>query len=252
MRLKDRVCVVTGGGQGIGAEVARRFAEEGGKVAVVDINKENADQVVKEIVHKGGKAISVACDISDFKSVEEMANTVRNQLGPITVLVNNAGVTRPAMIHKMEEDQFDKVIDVHLKGAWNCVRHTVQDMIDQKYGKIINVTSAAGLMGTLGQVNYASAKMGLVGMIKALATELGIYNITANAVAPVAATPMTDKIRTDPKMLETNLKRSVIKRFPEPEELAGTFVYLASADSDLVTGVVINADAGMSSVTSMR
>ena len=252
MRLKDRVCIVTGSGQGIGAEVAKRFAEEGGKVAVVDLNGERAEQVAREIIDKGGTAIPICCDISDYNAVEKMADITREKLGPITVLVNNAGITRPAMIHKMEESQFDEVIAVHLKGAWNCVRHAVGDMIEQKYGKIINVTSAAGLMGTLGQVNYAAAKMGLVGMVKALATELGIYNITANAIAPLASTPMTEKIRTDPKMLETNLRRYVIKRFPEPDELAGTFVYLASSDSDLVTGVVINADAGCSSATAMR
>jgi 3-oxoacyl-[acyl-carrier protein] reductase len=252
MRLKDRVCIVTGSGQGIGEAIAKRFANEGAKVAVVDIYGENADRVACEINNDGGTAISIPCDISNYQEVNQMVNIVHRRLGKVTVLVNNAGITRPAMIHKMEEKQFDEVINVHLKGAWNCIRHTVPDMIEQKYGKIINVTSAAGLMGTLGQVNYAAAKMGLVGMVKALATELGIYNITANAVAPVAATPMTEKIMSDPKMLETNLRRFAIKRFPEPEELTGTFVYLASSESDLVTGVVINADAGGSSVTVMR
>ena len=245
MQLKDRVAVVTGAGQGIGAAVARAYADEGAKVAVIDMNAEAAAAVAADIVARGGEAIGVACDVADRVGVEAMAAQVTNRWGRIDILVNNAGITRTAMLHKMTSEQWQQVLAVHLTGAFNCLQAVVDGMIERRYGRIIYVTSTAGVLGTIGQINYSAAKAGVLGMTKSTAKELARHGITANAIAPGAATPMTETIRTDERFKEKYLDRIPLGRWATPEEIAPVFVFFASEASSYVTGQVLAADGGM-------
>ena len=245
MQLKDRVAIVTGAGQGIGASVARAYAREGAKVAVTDLNGEAATRVAAEIVDNGGEAIGVACDVADRDSVQTMAERVTAQWGRVDILVNNAGITRTAMLNKMTSEQWQQVLGVHLTGAFNCLQAVVGGMIERKYGRIIYVTSAAGVLGTIGQINYSAAKAGIVGMTMSTAKELARYNITANAIAPGAATPMTETIRTDERFKERYLDRIPLGRWAEPDEIAPVFLFFASDAASYVTGQVLAADGGM-------
>jgi 3-oxoacyl-[acyl-carrier protein] reductase len=245
MQLKDRVAVITGAGQGIGACVARAYAREGAKVAVIDLNLEVANKVVAEINAAGGVAMAVACDVADRVQVEAMAARVNAAWGRIDILVNNAGITRTAMLNKMTHEQWQQVIGVHLTGAFNCLQAVVGGMIERQFGRIIYVTSAAGVLGTIGQINYSAAKAGILGMTKSTAKELARYNITANAIAPGAATPMTETIRTDERFKEKYLDRIPLGRWAEPEEIAPVFVFFASDAASYVTGQILAADGGM-------
>jgi 3-oxoacyl-[acyl-carrier protein] reductase len=245
MQLKDRVAVVTGAGQGIGACVARAYAREGAKVAVIDLNLEVANKVVDEINAAGGVAMAVACDVADRVQVEAMAARVNAAWGRIDILVNNAGITRTSMLNKMTHEQWQQVIGVHLTGAFNCLQAVVGGMIERQFGRIIYVTSAAGVLGTIGQINYSAAKAGILGMTKSTAKELARYNITANAIAPGAATPMTEVIRTDEKFKDKYLDRIPLGRWAEPEEIAPVFLFFASDASAYVTGQILAADGGM-------
>jgi 3-oxoacyl-[acyl-carrier protein] reductase len=245
MQLKGKVAFVTGAGQGIGASVARAYAREGAKVAVIDLTLDSAGSVAKEIADAGGEAMAVACDVSDHSQVEVAAAQVNAAWGRIDILVNNAGITRTAMLNKMTIEQWQQVIGVHLTGAFNCLQAVVGGMIERKYGRIIYVTSAAGVLGTIGQINYSAAKAGILGMTKSTAKELARYNITANAIAPGAATPMTEVIRTDDRFKDKYLDRIPLGRWAEPEEIAPVFVFFASDASAYVTGQILAADGGM-------
>jgi len=245
MQLKDRVAFVTGAGQGIGASVAKAYAREGAKVAVIDLTLDRAAHIAKEIADAGGEAMAVACDVSDRSQVEMAAEQINAAWGRIDILVNNAGITRTAMLNKMTIEQWQQVIGVHLTGAFNCLQAVVGGMIERKYGRIIYVTSAAGVLGTIGQINYSAAKAGILGMTKSTAKELARYNITANAIAPGAATPMTEVIRTDERFKEKYLDRIPLGRWAEPEEIAPVFIFFASDASAYVTGQILAADGGM-------
>ncbi len=245
MQLKDRVAIVTGAGQGIGAAVATAYAREGAKVAVIDLNLDVAQRTAADIVERGGEAIGIACDVSNREQVEAMAGEVEKRWGRIDILVNNAGITRTAMLNKMTGEQWQQVLNVHLNGAFNCLQAVVGGMIERRYGRIVYVTSAAGVLGTIGQINYSAAKAGILGMTKSTAKELARYNITANAIAPGAATPMTETIRTDDRFKEKYLDRIPLGRWAEPEEITPVFVFFASDASSYVTGQVLAADGGM-------
>jgi 3-oxoacyl-[acyl-carrier protein] reductase len=245
MQLADRVAIVTGAGQGIGAAVARAYAREGAKVAVVDRDAERGRDVAAAIASHGGEALALACNVAARTEVEAMAQAVAARFGRIDILVNNAGIVRAAMLERMTVEQWDEVLSVHLNGSFHCLQAVVAGMIERRYGRIVNVTSSAGVLGTIGQINYSTAKSGILGFTKSAARELAQHGITVNAIAPGAATPMTERIRTDPRFKDRYLDRIPMGRWAEPDEIAPVFVFFASDASAFVTGQVLAADGGM-------
>lgn len=245
MLLNNKVALVTGAGQGLGAAIAQALAAHGARVAVADINADAAAGVAATINAAGGTAQGFACNVAERTHVNAMAEEIAARLGKIDILVNNAGIIRPAMLHKMREEDWNAVLDVHLKGSFHCLQAVVPGMIASAYGRIINVTSTAGLLGTIGQINYSAAKAGIVGMTMSAAKELGKYNITVNAIAPGAATPMTEVIRTDDRFKDAYLARLPLGRWAEPGEVAPAFVFLASDWASYITGQILGVDGGL-------
>ena len=246
MRLKDKKAIVTGGGRGIGRAVALAFAREGADIVVnYQSNDAAAQEVVEHISDLGRTAIPIKADVSSYDSVNEMVDRTVRELGGVDIIVNNAGVSRPSMLLDMTEESWDKIIAIHLKGTFNCSQAAARHMKEQKKGRIINVISTAGRFGTVGQINYASAKAGIIGFTQSASRELGRYGITVNAICPgVTFTDMTEKIRTDEKFQKIFLGRIQLGRFAEPEEIAPAFVFLASEEASYITGHVLNVDGG--------
>jgi 3-oxoacyl-[acyl-carrier protein] reductase len=246
MRLTDKIALVTGSSRGVGRAVALGFAKEGANVVVNYPSNEKAAKEVVETIHSmGSKAIAVKADVAQKAEAESLVNSSINTFGRLDILVNNAGFTRPAMMIKMTEDQWDQVVNIHLKGGFLCSQAAGQHMKEQKSGKIINVTSVAGLVGTVGQINYSAAKGGIISMTKSIARELARYNVCANVISlGIVATDMTEKIRSDEKLKEIYMNRILLKRFAEADDIAPAFVFLASDESNYITGQLLCVDGG--------
>ncbi|MEB3021358.1 SDR family NAD(P)-dependent oxidoreductase [[Mycobacterium] crassicus] len=244
--LTGRAAVVTGAAGGIGSAVAAALAQAGAAVLVTDIDGDAAAKVAEQISASGGRAASATLDVSDRDSADAAAAQAAELAdGAIHILINNAGVTRPAMFEKLTPESMRLLLDVHTVGAFNCTQAVLPYIPTDGTGRIVNVTSAAGLTGTLGQVNYSAAKAALIGFTKSLARELATKRICVNALAPLAATPMTETIRTNEKFAANMMNRIPMKRWAEPSEVAGAFVFMASDAASYVTGQVLPVDGGM-------
>jgi 3-oxoacyl-[acyl-carrier protein] reductase len=246
MRLKDKVALVTGSSRGVGKAIAIAYAKEGAKVMVNYTSNEKAANEVLETIQKlGGQARVFKADVAKKAEAQALAQATADAFGGLDILVNNAGFTRPAMMLKMTEEQWDAVLNIHLKGAWLCAQAAAPHMIAKNSGKIINVTSVAGMVGTVGQINYSAAKGGVISMTKSMARELARNNICANVISlGIVPTDMSEKITTDEKLKEIYMNRILLKRFGETEELTPAFVFLASDEANYITGQLLAVDGG--------
>lgn len=243
MRLENKVAVITGAGQGIGRATAIRFAEEGAHVVVVDLDLDTAQDVAQEINHSQGNALAIQANVTDRSSVMEMVQKSITKFSRLDILVNNAGIIHDDQLRKLSEQNFDKVIDVNLKGVFTCTQAVLPIMIEQGYGVILNASSVVAANGNFGQTNYVAAKAGVVGMTKVWARELGRKGIRVNAVAPgIVRTRMTEAI---PENVEEKLlERVAVNRMGEPEEVAHAYLWLASDEASYVNGHILAVDGG--------
>ena len=243
--LENKVALVTGAGRGIGRAIAIALAKEGAEV-VVNYNgsEERAKEVKQTIEENGGKASIYKCNVSDFEACEAMIKDIVKEHGRLDILVNNAGITKDGLIMKMKEEDFDSVLNVNLKGTFNTIRHSARQMLRQKSGKIINISSVSGILGNAGQANYAASKSGVIGLTKTMARELGSRGITVNAIAPgFVDTEMTGVLSEE--IRENACRQIILGRFGKPEDIANVAVFLASDKADYITGQVISVDGGM-------
>jgi 3-oxoacyl-[acyl-carrier protein] reductase len=246
MKLEGKKAIVTGGSRGIGRAIALMYAKEGADILVnYHSNDAAAKDTVAEIEKLGRKGIAIAADVADYTSAQNMVEECVKQLGAVDIVVNNAGVSKPSMLLKMKEEDWDAIINIHLKAAFNTTQAAGRHMKEQKSGKIINVISTAGIFGTVGQINYASAKAGIIGFTKSASRELGRYGVNVNVICPgITKTEMTGKLQTDEKLKKIYEGRIQLGRFAEPEEIAPAFVFLASDDASYITGQVLGVDGG--------
>jgi 3-oxoacyl-[acyl-carrier protein] reductase len=244
VRLKDKVCIITGGGRGIGKETALTFAREGAKVVICDVDEGLGNQALQDIQAAGAEALFFKVDVTNREQIKAMVDGTVARFGRIDVLVNNAGVTADALLVKMTEEQWDKVIAVNLKGCFNCTQAVVPKMIEQGKGAIVSISSVVGLYGNVGQTNYAATKFGVIGMTKTWAKELGRKGIRANAVAPgFTMTEMTQKVPE--KILDMMKEKTPLGRLGQPKDIANAILFLASDEADYVNGAVLPVDGGL-------
>lgn len=243
--LQGKVVIITGARQGIGGSVALAMARAGADMVLVSRSISVDDPVVKTAEAEGRRVLAMQVDVSRRDQVQEMVDRTLAEFGKIDVLFNNAGISKPGMLWKISEEQWDEVINVNLKGTFNCLQAAARPMMDQKSGAIINVTSSAGLLGTVGQVNYTAAKGGVYALTKSAAKELARYGVTVNCIAPMAETEMTRTIATDPKFRDKYLERIPLGRFAQPDEIGPAVVFLASDQAKYITGQTICIDGGM-------
>lgn len=243
--MEGRVAIITGGARGIGRAITEALAARGADVVIADIQEELAQTTANEIANQFGKrTLAVKVNVADYNSAKEMVDAALEKFGQVDILVNNAGVTRDTLIMRMNEADWDIVLDINLKGAFNCCKAVVRQMMKQRYGRIVNISSVSGQAGQVGQANYSASKAGLIGLTKALARELASRQITVNAVAPgFVPTTLTENLADELK--EAILKATPLGRMGTPEEIAFAVAFLASDEASYITGQVLAVDGGM-------
>jgi 3-oxoacyl-[acyl-carrier protein] reductase len=244
VELSGKVALVTGAAQGIGKAIAMLLARNGADVVVSDINLEKAQETANEIEGMGRRSFAIKVNVADLKDVERMGEAIVEQFGRIDILVNNAGITRDRLILRMTEEDWDAVLDVNLKGTFNCTKAAIRYMSKQKSGKIVSIASVSGEMGNPGQANYAASKAGVIGFTKTIAREFAGRGINVNAIAPgYIQTPMTDAV---PEKAKEELKRMIpMERLGKPEDVAQAVLFLVSENSSYITGQVLNVNGGI-------
>jgi len=248
MELEGKISLVTGASRGIGKAIALKLSSIGCKVAVNYVaieadNKADADNLVETIIHLGGEAMPVEADVRDSEAVKAIVEQVIDKWGGIDILVNNAGINRDTLLLRMSDDAWDDVLNTNLRGAYLCTKFALRSMMRQEWGRIINISSVAGIVGNIGQSNYAASKGGIIAFTKSVAREMGSRNITVNAVAPgFIITGMTDKLPSERK--EAMLAMIPLQRFGQPEDVAELVAFLATERAGYITGQVITIDGG--------
>lgn len=242
--LSGRIAIVTGSGKGIGHRIALELAARGATVVTNDVTGCCADDTLEEIRQMGGDGLAITADVSDAAQVEDLVKTVLDTYGQIDILVNNAGTTRDNLIVRMDEDDWDLILRVNLKSAWLCSKAVIRPMMRKKYGRIVNISSASGIMGQAGQTNYSASKAGMLGMTRALAREVASRGITVNAVAPgFVQTALVEKMPQD--ILEELTKLIPVGRTGQVEDVAYAVAFLASDRASYITGQVLSVDGGL-------
>jgi len=247
MRLNGKVAVVTGSARGIGRAITLAFAREGANLVINDVHAEKANDVVKEIESLGGKAVAVVADVSVREEAEKIIDAAIDRFGRIDILVNNAGITRDALFLKMTEEDWDKVMAVNLKGVFHCTKAALKHMVERKYGKIITISSMAGVSGNVGQTNYGASKAGVIGFTLCLAREMAKHGININSICPGFID--TELTRAIPEKVKSTMipflqYRAINHRLGKPEDVATVAVFLASDESSYITGEVIKVTGG--------
>jgi len=244
MRLKDKVALITGGARGIGRSIALLFAQEGADIVIGDVDIQEANKTCLDIEALGKKALALQMDVTDYVKVEEAVNKILDKFAKVDILVNNAGITKDNLLIRMGQQDWDAVLSVNLKGAFNCIKAVSRPMIKQRSGKIINIASIIGIIGNPGQANYSASKAGLIALTKTAAKELASRNINVNAIAPgFIQTEMTAKLSQE---LQQKMKEAIpLDKFGTPDDVASTCLFLASDDSSYITGQTIVVDGGM-------
>jgi 3-oxoacyl-[acyl-carrier protein] reductase len=244
-KLNGKTAIVTGASRGIGAEIAKYLAKEGARIAVnYSGSQSKAEEVVNEITANGGEAFAIQASVSDVESVSAMISETMNRFGSIDILVNNAGITRDNLLMRMKENEWDDVINTNLKGVFLCTKAVTRQMMKQRSGRIINISSVVGVSGNAGQANYVAAKAGVIGLTKTTAKELASRNINVNAIAPgFITTEMTDELSEEVK--NQMLTQIPLAKLGSPEDVAKAVVFLASEDSNYITGQTLHVNGGM-------
>jgi len=244
MIFKDKVSIITGASQGIGQAIAELLAQEGAQVLLWDIQEEKLQEVAAGIKRQGGRAAYFRVDVASFSQVEAAVKEILADYGQIDHLVNNAGITRDNLLMRMSESEWDQVLSVNLKGVFNCCKAVIRPMMSRRQGRIVNIASVVGLMGNVGQTNYAASKAGVIGFTKSLAREVASRNITVNAVAPgYILTPMTEALSEQTRQMFLNL--IPLRKFGTPEDVARAVRFLLSEDAAYITGHVLSVNGGM-------
>lgn len=244
MRLKDKVAVITGGARGIGKETALLFAREGARVVICDVDAQAGQAALEEIKTSGADVLFYKVDVTSRSEVAAMVDGAVQKFGRIDILINNAGITQDGFLTKLTEEQWDRVVDINLKGVFNCSQAVAQVMLNQGRGKIINASSVVGVYGNIGQTNYAATKAGVIGMTRSWAKELGKKGINVNAVAPgFIVTDMTSKVPE--KVLDLMKEKTPLGRLGQPKDIANAYLFLASDEADYVNGAILSVDGGL-------
>ncbi|RKY56689.1 MAG: beta-ketoacyl-ACP reductase [Candidatus Neomarinimicrobiota bacterium] len=244
MNLDGKIALVTGGASGIGEAISVQFARKGATVIIYDMDEVKAKALCDQLSQEGLKCEAYKVDVSSYDDTQATAKVLKEKYGKIDILINNAGITRDQLMLRMSEDDFDKVLDVNLKGTWNMIKSVVPFMTKARYGKIINLASVSGLIGNAGQANYSASKAGIIGLSKSVAREFSKRNITCNAVAPgYIETKMTESLPDSVK--EHYLKEIPLGRYGQVEDVASLVLFLASKHADYITGQVVHVDGGM-------